>query len=74
MAELRIATRDGGEQVIATTQVERFQERMQGDVLRPGDAGYDAARTVWNGMVDKRPAVIARCISAADVVACVTFA
>ena len=42
--------------------------------MAPSDAGYDAARRVWNGMVDKRPALIARCTGANDVVACVNFA
>ena len=40
----------------------------------PGDVGYEAARRVWNGMVDKRPALIARCSGANDIVRCVTFA
>ncbi|SDU73941.1 FAD-binding oxidoreductase [Jiangella alkaliphila] len=41
--------------------------------LRPGDAGYDAARTVWNAMVDRRPALIARCATAAEVVEAVRY-
>jgi FAD/FMN-containing dehydrogenase len=40
----------------------------------PGDVGYDAARAVWNAMVDKRPSVVARCTGPADVVTAVNFA
>ena len=39
-----------------------------GQLLRPGDAGYDEARRVHNGLIDKHPAVIARCSGTADVV------
>ena len=47
---------------------------FSGQVLRPGDMGYEDARKVHNGLVDKRPALIARCRGTADVVDAVNFA
>jgi FAD/FMN-containing dehydrogenase len=46
---------------------------LHGEVITPGDAGYDQARAVYNAMIDKRPAAIARCRDAADVIAAVRF-
>src|SRR5262249_60150243 len=40
---------------------------FKGDLLRPGDATYDAARSVWNGMFSRTPALIARCADVSDV-------
>jgi len=51
-----------------------LKRNFRGELMAPSDAGYDAARRVWNGMVDKRPALIARCTGANDVVACINFA
>jgi FAD/FMN-containing dehydrogenase len=48
--------------------------RMRGSVVLPDDPDYDAARAVYNAMIDKRPAAVARCRDVADVSACVTFA
>jgi FAD/FMN-containing dehydrogenase len=45
-----------------------------GELVRPGDAGYDEARSIHNGLIDKRPALIARCRSAADIAAALSFA
>lgn len=74
MSDLRIATINGGNTVVAKTRVAQLREQLRGQLLRPGDAGYDATRKVWNGMVDKRPALIACCTRTADVIACVNFA
>ena len=54
--------------------VASFVAGIRGEVLWPGAAAYDEARTVWNGMIDRRPAVIVRCTGTADVIACVNFA
>ncbi|MER8016592.1 FAD-binding oxidoreductase [Streptomyces griseoluteus] len=51
-----------------------LREELTGEVFVPGDAGYDRARAVFNGMIDRRPAVIARCADATDVVRAVRFA
>ncbi len=47
---------------------------LRGRLIRPADPDYDAARAVYNGMIDKRPALIARCANVADVMRCVNFA
>jgi FAD/FMN-containing dehydrogenase len=54
--------------------VAAFRERIRGEVIGRADAGYDAARRIWNGMIDQRPSLIVRCRGAADVVAAVNLA
>ena len=51
-----------------------LRSALRGELLLPGDDGYDAARRIFNAMIDHRPVAIARCAGAADVVACVGFA
>jgi FAD/FMN-containing dehydrogenase len=53
---------------------EAFVQGVRGTVLRPGDPGYDDARAIWNGLIDRRPALIVQCTGAADVVDTVNFA
>ncbi len=54
--------------------VEAFASGLRGALLRPGQPGYDDARTLYNAMIDRRPALIARCAGAADVIRAVNFA
>ena len=54
--------------------VDAFVAGIRGRVLRPGDDGYDEARAIWNGLIDRRPALIVQCTGAADVVDAVNFA
>jgi FAD/FMN-containing dehydrogenase len=56
------------------TAIEAFRAELRGELLTPDDAGYDVARQVWNAMIDRRPALIARCAGVADVLAAVAFA
>jgi FAD/FMN-containing dehydrogenase len=57
-----------------TTGLERLRSSVSGPVISPEDEGYDDARRIWNGAIDRRPAYIARCTGVADVVAAVRFA
>lgn len=54
--------------------VDRLQRQLSGAVVRPGDADYDTARAVWNGMIDRRPALIVSCAGVQDVVKAIGFA
>ena len=56
------------------TAISTFKAGLRGELLQPGDAGYDDARKVYNAMIDRRPRFIARCADVADVMAAVNFA
>jgi FAD/FMN-containing dehydrogenase len=51
-----------------------LRARLSGQLLEPGDAAYDGARLIWNRMIDRRPALIARCLGVDDVVTALAFA
>ena len=58
----------------AESTIQKFRASLQGQTLCPDEPGYDSTRAIPNAMIDRHPAIIARCVSAADVVACVNFA
>ncbi|HYI15116.1 MAG TPA: FAD-binding oxidoreductase [Thermomicrobiales bacterium] len=59
---------------LTTDQIDGLRGQIHGEVIQPGDANYDEARTLYNVMIDKKPAIVARCVDAADVIAAVRFA
>ena len=62
------------EERVDPKSVGELRARFRGALLRPGEEGYEEARRIWNGAIDRRPALIARCAGADDVVAGVRFA
>jgi hypothetical protein len=74
MAGARVTTTSGGETVLKEATVATFNARLRGELLRPGDTGYEDARKVWNGMIDKRPALIVSCGGVGDVTDAIRFA
>src|SRR6516225_9000903 len=62
------------EKAINPTSLQDLKIHLQGELIVSGDDDYNSARKVWNGMIDKYPAAIARCTSVSDIVAAVKFA
>ena len=67
-----VLNQDGSE--ISKAQIDSFRSNFKGTIIIQGDENYDTTRMVWNKMIDKRPAIIARCAGVADVIAAVYFA
>jgi hypothetical protein len=58
---------------MATQLLDQLRSSFRGELIQPGDAAYESARKVYNGMIDKHPRLIARCLDVADVMASVRF-
>jgi FAD/FMN-containing dehydrogenase len=69
-----VITLEGTPASLSAAEVATLRNNLRGGVVLAGDTGYEAARRVWNGNVDRRPALIARCASTADVQHAVNFA
>ncbi len=74
MTEINVRLSGGGSAGLDSSSVEKLRESLQGDLLLVGDNGYDEARSIWNAMIDRKPALIVRCREVADVCAAVKFA
>jgi len=74
-AKAMVMSTSGGAPVrVGTTEVDELARVLRGGLITSSHPDYDAARRVWNGMIDKHPALIARCAGAADVAAAIRFA
>jgi FAD/FMN-containing dehydrogenase len=67
-------TSTGGNTMLESAAVAELRENLRGALLTSGESGYDHSRAVWNGMIDRRPALIVRCEGASDVSHAVSFA
>ncbi len=74
MHDLSVASNRGGATRVERARLEAFRASMRGETLVPGERGYDRARAVWNAMIDRRPALVARCSGVADVMLCIDLA
>lgn len=74
MSGVSVRKLDGSTASIGSDSVEALRSALRGEILFPGAPGYDDARTIWNAMIDKRPALVVRCLGPSDVVRAVRFA
>ncbi|MCC6651778.1 MAG: FAD-binding oxidoreductase [Candidatus Eisenbacteria bacterium] len=74
MASIRIMTLEGGFFEPSPEVLAAFRAQLRGALLVEGDAGYEDSRSLWNAMIDRRPAAVVRALGTADVIACVNFA
>ena len=74
MESVSIATRDGGTTELSGDSLQELASGLGGSLVTRSSANYEDVRAVWNAMIETRPALIARCASAADVQRCVRFA
>jgi hypothetical protein len=65
---------EGQEIELTQDAIDNLKTRIKGPVILPGDNGYEESRSVWNGMIDRRPALIAKCLGVSDVIESVKYA
>ena len=71
---MKATTMEGREIDLKQETLNGLKMRLRGPMFTPDDVGYDESRTVWNGMIDKKPAFVVRCLGTADVITGVQFA
>jgi FAD/FMN-containing dehydrogenase len=74
MTSVSPGTVNGASAQLAGEELDALRAQLRGALCLPGEPGYDQARTIWNAMIDRRPAVVVRAAGAADVISAVSFA
>ncbi|HKJ32218.1 MAG TPA: FAD-binding oxidoreductase [Balneolales bacterium] len=74
MEDLQIKTTEGQKKTLPKTIIKELKAKIRGSILFRSDAGYDKTRMVWNGMINRKPALIVRCRGVADVLNTIEFA
>ena len=73
MDTFRMAATNGGYALVSESDISALRARLRGPLVQAGESGYEEACTLFNAMIDRRPALVARCQGAADVMAAVNF-
>src|ERR1700760_3606318 len=74
MTDVTIRTLEASTKTIPQDTVSALRGTLRGPVALPGEDGYEAARSIWNAMIDRRPGLVIRCLGAADVINAVKLA
>ena len=74
MTDLTIRTLEGSTKTLAPDTIAALRGKLRGAVALPGEEGYEAARSIWNAMIDRRPGLVVRCLGAADIINAVKLA
>src|SRR5258706_11638509 len=74
MNDITFTSINGSKKVISSSAIDAFKAQLAGAVYTAGEPGYQEARSLWNAMIDRQPAMVVNCTGTADVVACVKFA
>jgi FAD/FMN-containing dehydrogenase len=74
MTDVTFRKNDGAATTIPSETLTALRTQLRGPLCMPGEAGYEQARTIWNGMIDRRPAAVVRAVGAADVVRAIGLA
>ena len=73
MSNVNIATIEGGQSIFDSGQLVELESGIRGRVVLAGQHDYNQAREIWNGIFDKKPAIIIQCVGTSDVVRAVNF-